>query len=135
MKRREQKKLNGGKNLRLLSAMEILEARREAEGLTQDGRERALCANACLVARVLYRGRRPAYKNGMEVLRHLNAEQISALAGMWWEWSRSLRASAREGEKAVQARKKALSTRRMSAFTGACCERFRRCLLNRGQER
>ena len=37
-----------GETLRLLTAMEVLQARREAEELAQEDRERALCANACL---------------------------------------------------------------------------------------
>ena len=45
-----------GLELRLLSAREVLEARREAAGLTREDRERALCANACLLARALERG-------------------------------------------------------------------------------
>ena len=40
------KRLGHGLELRLLSAREVLEARREAEGLSRDGAERALCANA-----------------------------------------------------------------------------------------
>ena len=39
--------------LRLLSAWEALEARREGDALALDGRERALCRNACLLARAL----------------------------------------------------------------------------------
>ena len=46
--------------LRLLSAREILEARREGLELAADGTEAALCANACLVARALERDGRPA---------------------------------------------------------------------------
>ena len=45
-----------GETLRLLTAMEVLQARREAEELAQEDRERALCANACLLARALERG-------------------------------------------------------------------------------
>ena len=37
------KRLGDGLELRLLSAREVLEARREAEGLSRDGAERALC--------------------------------------------------------------------------------------------
>ena len=43
LERRERLKLEDGRELRLLSALEVLEARREAEA--------ALCANACLLAR------------------------------------------------------------------------------------
>ena len=39
----------GGRTLRLLSAREVLEARREGDALARDGGERALCRNACLV--------------------------------------------------------------------------------------
>ena len=42
--------------LRLLSAREVLEARREGEQLAAEGREKALCANACLIAKALERG-------------------------------------------------------------------------------
>ena len=42
--------------LRLLSALEILEARREAAQLAESQGERALCSNACLLARALESG-------------------------------------------------------------------------------
>ena len=45
--------LDNGMRLRLLSALEILQARREADKLCQEEWERALCANACLLARAL----------------------------------------------------------------------------------
>ena len=45
--------LNNGMELRLLSALEVLQARREAGELAQEDRERALCSNACLLARAL----------------------------------------------------------------------------------
>ena len=50
--------------LRLLSAREVLEARREGEALAADGRERALCANACLIAKALERKGKPVYPDG-----------------------------------------------------------------------
>ena len=53
LERRERLKLEDGRELRLLSALEVLEARREAEGLAQAPRERALCSNACLLAQEL----------------------------------------------------------------------------------
>ena len=43
--------------LRLLSALEVLEARREAAQLAESQGERALCSNACLLARALERVR------------------------------------------------------------------------------
>ena len=53
--------LDNGMELRLLSALEALQARREGRELAQDGRELALCSNACLLARALERagGRAP----------------------------------------------------------------------------
>ena len=45
--------LDNGMELRLLSALEMLQARREAAELAGEERERALCSNACLLARAL----------------------------------------------------------------------------------
>ena len=58
-----------GWTLRLLSAQETLEARREAAELAADQREWALCANACLLARALERSetRQPVFASGQEV--------------------------------------------------------------------
>ena len=43
---RDRMSLENGFDLRLLSALEVLQARREADELAGDGRERALCSNA-----------------------------------------------------------------------------------------
>ena len=51
--RRDCLTLDNGMRLRLLSALEVLQARREAGELAQEDRERALCSNACLLARAL----------------------------------------------------------------------------------
>ena len=51
--RQDRLKLGNGMELRLLSALEVLQARREAAGLVREDRERALCSNACLLARAL----------------------------------------------------------------------------------
>ena len=55
--------------LRLLSALEILEARREAAQLAESQGERALCSNACLLARALERGGQPVFADGGPVGR------------------------------------------------------------------
>ena len=68
-----------GLELRLLSAREVLEARREAAGLTREDRERALCANACLLARALERGGEPVFSTGGAVL-----EGLSPYARLQW---------------------------------------------------
>ena len=47
--------LGNGFDLRLLSALETLQARREAAELAGDSRELPLCSNACLLARALER--------------------------------------------------------------------------------
>ena len=46
-------RLPGGVQLRLLTAQEVLEARREAAQMAESQGERALCSNACLRARAL----------------------------------------------------------------------------------
>lgn len=56
-------------NLRLLSALEVLQARREADGLCRSSSERALCSNACLLARALETQEgEPVFSSGEAVL-------------------------------------------------------------------
>ena len=76
----ERLKLEDGRELRLLSALEVLEARREAEGLARGEAEAALCANACLLARALERGGQPVFADGGAALAGLSAREIGALA-------------------------------------------------------
>mgnify|MGYP001027945201 CR=1 FL=1 len=87
---RDRMSLENGFDLRLLSALEVLQARREAEELAGDGRERALCSNACLLARALERteGQTPVFRDGREVLAGLTVAEISALAARWSTFSR-----------------------------------------------
>lgn len=77
--------LSGGWALRTLPALELLQARREAVGLAKDRRERALCANACLLARALEDEEtgQPVFTDGKAVLAGLTAEEIGALAVRW----------------------------------------------------
>lgn len=112
-------KVDGGE-LRLLSAREVLEARREGDALARDGRERALCRNACLVARALERKGRPVFEDGQAALDGLRVEDIARLADRWAEFNRACNPSPLDGEREIQRRKKAWSTRIMSAFSGAC---------------
>lgn len=80
-----------GWTMRPLPALELLRARREAAGLARDRRERALCSNACLLARVLEdkESGKPVFPDGKAVLAKLTAEEIGALAARWnsfrWE--------------------------------------------------
>jgi len=77
--------LENGMELRLLSALEVLQARREAAELAQEDRERALCSNACLLARALEHGEEhdPVFQDGRAVLAGLTVEEIASLAGRW----------------------------------------------------
>ena len=110
----------GGRTLRLLSAREVLEARREGDELARDGGERALCRNACLVARALERKGKPVFESGQAALDALRLEDIGSLADAWAEFNRRCNPSPLDGEQEIERRKKAWSTRLMSAFSGAC---------------
>ena len=112
-------KVAGGE-LRLLSAREVLEARREGDALAADGKERALCRNACLVARALERKGKPVFEDGQAALDGLRVEEIARLADAWAEFNRACNPSPLDGEEEIAGRKKAWSTRVMSAFSGAC---------------
>ena len=86
---RERMRLEDGRELRLLSALEVLQARREAEELAQSERERALCSNACLLARALETQEgEPVFSSGREVLSGLRVEEIAALTATWSRFNR-----------------------------------------------
>ncbi len=82
---RDRVPLENGMALRLLSALEVLQARREAAELAQEDRERALCSNACLLARALEHGEEhePVFRDGRAVLAGLTVEEIAGLAARW----------------------------------------------------
>ena len=77
--------LADGRSLRLLTAREVLEARRESLELEGD---RALCSNACLLARALVRAGEQVYPDGKAVLEDLSPEEIENLAGLWADFDR-----------------------------------------------
>ena len=77
--------LADGRSLRLLTVREVLEARRE--GLALEG-DKALCSNACLLARALVRAGEPVYPYGRAVLADLSPEEIERLAGIWADFDR-----------------------------------------------
>ena len=83
--------LGDGLNLRLLSGLELLQARREAWELACDPAEQPLCSNACLLARALELdgGEGPLFRTGREVLIGLTAEEIERLAARWDTFRRS----------------------------------------------
>ena len=82
--------LGNGLVLRLLSGMELLEARREARGMARLPGEQALCSNACLLARALWLegSETPMFADGEQVLIALTAEEIEALCARWDEFRR-----------------------------------------------
>ena len=123
-----------GGDLRLLSAREVLEARREGDALAQDGRELALCRNACLIARALEQKGRPVYETGGAVLDALRVEDIARLSGQWAEFNKNWNPSPLDGEQELERRKKAWSTRVMSAFNGACSVCSALCPPRRGRK-
>ena len=89
LSRRDRLTLEDGTQLRLLSALEVLEAKREGEELAQSERERALCSNACLLARALETQEgEPVFSSGREVLSGLRVEEIAALAATWSRFNR-----------------------------------------------
>lgn len=106
--------------LRLLSALEVLEARREGAALAADRGERALCDNACLIARALEKDGKPVFADGRAVLAGLRVEDIARLSGQWADFNREENPSPVGSGEEQEQRKKAWSTRVMSAFNGAC---------------
>ena len=83
--RQDRVHLDNGMDLRLLSALEVLQARREAGELACEDRERALCSTACLLARAQERteNHTPVFPDGQSVLAGLTVEEIGALAARW----------------------------------------------------
>ena len=135
LERRERLKLEDGRELRLLSALEVLEARREAEGLARGEAEAALCANACLLARALERDRKPVFPDGEAVLKGLSAGEIGTLAKLWNGLNRAENPSPEDGEERVDALKKALSTRLRRVFAGVCSKHSGHSPLRREQRK
>lgn len=130
-----QLELEDGRYLRLLSAMEVLEARREAQWLARDGRERALCSNACLLARAVVRNGRPEFRDGNQVLKQMTAEEIERLAGRWSDFNAQVNPGLSVGDEQVDGLKKVWSTPGKSGCTGACCDPFQPCPRKIASER
>ena len=125
--------LDDGRQLRLLSALEVLEARREALWLAQGERERALCANACLLARAVMRKEQSVFRDGSDVLAQMTAEEIGTLAGCWAQFN--ARVNPGPDSEQVDELKNVWSTPRKSGCTGACCDPFQPCPQNIVSER
>ena len=124
LSRRDRLRIEDGRELRLLSALEVLEAGREAGELARNESERALCANACLLARALERKGKPLFSSGRDVLEKLTPREIGTLARRWNEMDRAENPSPEDGAEDILALKKAWSTRLTSAFAGVCSSCF-----------
>lgn len=111
--------LGSGWSLRLLPALEELEARREGEALADGEREKALCMNACLVAHALCRNGAVFFESGRAVLEQLTAGQIAVLARRWSEFDRENNPKPWE-EARVNEAKKGWSIRLTRVFSGVC---------------
>jgi len=107
--------------------MEVLEARREADWLAQGERERALCSNACLLARALMKDGQRLFRDGSHVLEELTVEEIGALAGQWSRFNQQVNPGPQAGEDRVEELKNVWSTPGRSGCTGACCDPFQPC--------
>ncbi|MEG2420075.1 MAG: hypothetical protein RSB55_00890 [Oscillospiraceae bacterium] len=118
-----------GYALRLLSAWELLDARREAALLQGEiGGEASLCSNACLLARALVWEEGAVFSAGKQVLEELTQGQIETLAQRWATWNAAENPSLREGQGRLDALKKAWSTRLTPAFSGVCSKTRGHCL-------
>ena len=127
--------LGEGRQLRLLSAIEVLEARREADWLAQGERERTLCSNACLLARVLIQDGRPLFRDGAAVLEGLTAEEIGGLSAQWAQFNRQVNPGPGTQTNRVEELKNVWSTPGRSGCTGACCDPFQPCPRKIASER
>jgi hypothetical protein len=108
-------------DLRLLSALEVMQARREAAELAEQAGERALCSNACLLARALEQteDHRPVFADGRAVLAGMTVEEIVALAGQWSELRKRGGPGLTVGaEELDNAKKKSVRTRRTGCGGG-----------------
>lgn len=114
--------LGNGFDLRLLSALEILQARREAEELAGEDRERALCSNACLLARALEHSeeRSPVFDSGQAVLAGLTVREIAALAGRWSAFSRESNPGLEASQEELERLKKNSAAMQESGCAGGC---------------
>lgn len=114
--------LKNGMELRLLSALEVLQARREAGELAQEDRERALCSNACLLARALEQAEdhTPVFADGRAVLAALTVEEIAALAGRWARFRQENNPGLNLTDGELKELKKNSVTNPASGFDGGC---------------
>ena len=106
----------------MLSALEVLQARREAGELAGEERERALCSNACLLARALERAEdhSPVFDSGRAVLSGLTVEEIAALSRRWAQLRQESDPGLGLGEEELELVKKNSVPTPMSGCGGGC---------------
>ena len=129
---RRRKKLSDGSDLRILSALEVLEARREAEEMGGTEEEQALYSNACLLARAWEKRGKPCYASAEGILKNLSVSQVQNLAGLWAEFDREENPGFSVHQKRLDALKKVWSMRLRSAFVGVCSVRSKRSQQKNG---
>ncbi len=125
--------VTGGVSLRLLTAAEMLEARREGSTLAgADEGARALWVNAAILARALVRGGAALYPSARAVAEALSVSQIQRLAALWAAFDREENPGLGISQEEVEALKKAWSTRGRSALNGVYSGLLGRFLPRRG---
>lgn len=120
--RQDRVHLDNGMDLRLLSALEVLQARREAGELACEDRERALCSNACLLARALEQEEehKPVFSDGRAVLAGLTVEEIGGLARRWSQLRRESDPGLNVTEEELENVKKNSGATRKNGCGGGC---------------
>lgn len=130
---KRRRKLEDGSFLRNLTAMEVLDAKREAMTLASEEKELALCSNACLIARAWENeAGAPCALSGEAVLKALSVSEIDRIAGQWAAFEAEENPGFTEREERLESLKKAWSTRRLSAFVGVCSGRLGRSPVRNG---
>lgn len=114
--------LENGFDLRLISALEAMQARREAGELAGGENELALCSNACLLARALERteDQTPVFEDGRAVLAGLTAAEIGVLTARWDSFRRENDPGLDLPEKELEEVKKNSVTTPASGCAGGC---------------
>lgn len=108
--------LDNGMELRLVSAWEILEIRREAEELSSSGLDSGVCTNACLLARALEAEGTALFEDGASLMKALSLEEIGQLVQIWGDFNKRVNPSPSSGE--VESLKKNWLGKKLSGFIG-----------------
>lgn len=102
----DKKVLDNGMELRLVSAWELLDIRREAMELSSVPEDRALCLNACLIGKALESDGASVFESGKAVLQGLSVEEIGVLAKEWGAFNQKVNPAPSLGEEALESLKK-----------------------------